>query len=231
MNCCPNPLPIDGCCAACGAGTREVQPKRGGRRKSATAPDVPPVPAYQVRPALENVELVELIPSELKYIGRVAAQRLSAKLPGTNKLESVTGTHSAGQLHRMGVTVKFAFSKAFGLEFDTSAGIKGDRGFDTTLPDGRTVRIKSRDRTDADLIAAVNEIVADVVVLAIIVTPDVVRFAGWLARDEFYANAWTKDFGHGQRQIVRQKKLHPMLELLRPPASAPKADTLQGRLI
>jgi len=185
-----------------------------------------------VRPALANLELIQLEPADLKYIGRVAGARLSAKMPGTNKLDSVTRTHSEAQLHRMGVTVKYAFSKAFGLEFDTSVGVRGDSGYDTTLPDGRTVRIKSRDRVEADLIATATEIVADLVVLAIIITPDVVRLAGFIEREAFYAAAWRKDFGHGERLIVRQKKLRPMLELMRPPTKEVVAPAdKQGRLI
>lgn len=114
------------------------------------------------------------------------------------------------------ILAKHGLASLFGITYDPTPRLRGKLPGETdiTLPDGMTIDVIYRGRSDADF-SLINDkpesFIADVMVLAVPHDANTIRFAGWISREKFLKIYTTKTFGdYGEKCVVSYHDLESM---------------------
>lgn len=123
------------------------------------------------------------------------------------------------QANVVGLKGEFALACLAGLHVDRTARAHGDNGIDFTLPDGRTVDVKTVMAERSGLYYNTEaDFRADIAVLAVLDFPDIecrdVLLAGWTTRERFQRLRSMVHHRQGQCPTMAAGLLSPMAELL-----------------
>lgn len=94
---------------------------------------------------------------------------------------------SDSRIHIVGAMGEIAVARCYGLQVNTDLYLDGDGGVDFTLPDGRTVDVKTRGEPNCDLLTypGMSDFTADYAVLCWLMKPGAVGIVGYVAREDF----------------------------------------------
>lgn len=159
---------------------------------------------------------VELTAAALADIDRLAALRNSRKVKTDPRWTQML---TPLQANVVGLKGEFAMAVLSGLRVDRKARPRGDNGIDFTLPDGRTMDVKTvLDERSGLYYNSDEDFRADVAVLAVLDSPTVdcpvVQLAGWTSRDRFRRFRAMVPHKQGPCPTLAAGLLDPMGDLL-----------------
>jgi len=153
---------------------------------------------------------VELTDDEVNRVREIASIRDSNK-KGFSSTRHWTGKEST---HFVGLLGEMAFAKYTGLDLDdTNYRYKGDGGID--FAKDVTCQVKTTNYKNPSILCFydhLNDFTADYAVLTYRESNNVIWLCGWISRHDFEMAAHIRNFGYGDRLVMRDHDLEPMWE-------------------
>jgi len=156
---------------------------------------------------------------ELDLVDRLAHLRNDRKEELGIPSKKFDPSKSEWEAHYQGILGELGAARVLGFHtIDLEERLAGDGGVDLVLPCGLTVEVRYRTQREWDFALngdSLEFFKADVAVLVWPgVEPDTVELVGWTTRVHFARKANIKNFGHGDRLVLRYPSLMPMKSLL-----------------
>lgn len=122
------------------------------------------------------------------------------------------------EAHVLGLMGEYAVAKALNIMLDIAIYPRADDRRDLTLPDGRTLQVKYRERRTNDYALRSTdpaEFEADIGVL-VCAARGGCEIVGVISREKFLLVAEVKDYGYGARLVAGPKHFTPLEKALGP---------------
>lgn len=160
---------------------------------------------------------VEFTATDLIDIATAAESRSGNKLKNNVRSKKYDVKQSEFALHYHGMMGEWAVSKATGCDLDMTVHARGDDGVDAVV-NGWACHIKTTTYGGGNpdfLLDSMDCFTAEVGILAQIVSPVKVNLCGCIGKGNFVRLHTLKDYGYGQRLVVKASQMTPFNALLK----------------
>jgi len=158
--------------------------------------------------AQEHLVKVKLTDKEIERVREIAGIRDKNK----KRFSSTRHWTKDESTHFIGLLGEMAFAKYTGLDLDdNNYRYKGDGGIDFSSK--VTCQIKTTNYNNPALLCFydhLNDFSADYAVLAYRESNNVIWLCGWVSRETFETESYIRNFGYGDRLVMRDIDLEPM---------------------